>query len=342
MALWYEKEDCTMKPIDFMGKRFFFFGLSVLIIIVGLVSFFAKGYRVDISFTGGTELQYQVTSSTVDDSIAVSIVSTVSGGREVSTQTLSTISGLNSSETVHLLLIKIGGTTPLTTDQINEINAQMHQQYIVDGVDQVIGNAEVNTVEPSIGSELLFNAIKAVLISFLLIIIYLAIRFRVVSGVSMAIFSVVALLTDITVMFTVYGLFAIPINGSFVAAVLTVIGYSISDTIIVFDRFRENASMLKRLTPFEVVNHSIMQTLGRTINTSLTVIFSISCVYVLALINNISALTEFSFPLVIGIVSGTYSSILVAAPLWAMWKNRAIAKGLASGTTSGKTKKVTA
>ena len=140
------------------------------------------------------------------------------------------------------------------------------------------------------------------------------------SGLSAGIMAVLALLHDALIMLSVYTIFQIPLNESFIAAVLTVIGYSMNDTIIIYDRVRENSNLLRRTPIAELVNQSIVQTLNRSINTVVTVLISIITVYMFARFYNIPSIENFSFPLIIGIVSGCYSSIFIASPLWVIWK----------------------
>jgi preprotein translocase subunit SecF len=140
------------------------------------------------------------------------------------------------------------------------------------------------------------------------------------SGLSAGVTSVIALLHDAAILLSVYTVFNIPLNESFIAAVLTILGYSMNDTIIIYDRIRENSSLLRKFPIGELVNKSILQTLARSINTVLTVLICIATIYIYASINNIESVKQFSFPLMVGIASGCYSSIFIASPLFVMWK----------------------
>ncbi|MBZ4644832.1 MAG: protein-export rane protein SecF [Clostridia bacterium] len=152
----------------------------------------------------------------------------------------------------------------------------------------------------------------ASLIASILMLIYITFRFEFKSGVA----AVIAMIHDVLVMLTVYAVFRIPINTSFIAAILTILGYSINDTIIVFDRIRENRKYMKKEEFSNVVNKSIWQTMARSINTSLTTLLTITVLYILG----VQSIKDFAFPLIVGIVSGTYSSIFIASPIWVMWR----------------------
>jgi preprotein translocase subunit SecF len=164
------------------------------------------------------------------------------------------------------------------------------------------------------------NKIKAVIISSILIILYIWWRFQVMSGLSAGVTAVLALLHDVAIMISVYLLFRIPWNESFIAAILTILGYSMNDTVIIYDRIRENSKAIKKVGLVVLTNRSINETLSRTINTMLTTFIAIMTVYVFAVVNNIRSIEEFALPLVVGMVSGSYSSIFIASPLWVMWK----------------------
>ena len=144
-------------------------------------------------------------------------------------------------------------------------------------------------------------------------LIYIAIRFEFNFGLA----AIIALLHDGLITLSVYAIFNIPVNSSFIAAMLTILGYSINDTIVIFDRIRENRHSMRRSTPTEIANASINKTLARSINTSLTTLIIIGAVNVF-----VPTVREFSFPLLIGIAGGAYSSIFIASPIWVLLQNR--------------------
>ena len=308
-----------MKNYDIMGKRKIFFGLSLLIILIGLTSGIFRGFKLDIQYTGGTQMQFEMKDSNFEVTDAENIAKGITG-KVVTAQKMSAINADVQNAKVELLMLKVASGQPLSNEQSQALIKAIKEKYNVEK------SPQINNVEPSIGKELLGTALKSMAIAFFLIIIYIAFRFKAMSGFMAAIFAIVGLLSDMTVMFTVYTVFSIPVNDALIAAVLTILGYSLNDTIIVYDRIRENANSLNKLPVFEVLNRSIVQTLNRTLNTSLLTFTAITCVYVMASINNIPSLKDFSFPLMVGIVSGTYSSIFVSVPLWGIWKNSQMKK----------------
>lgn len=309
-----------MKIYDIMGKRKIFLILSCLIILVGLTSSILKGFKLDIQYTGGTEFKFEMKDSNFEASEAGKIAEKATNGKLVTAQTTHPLNPNDPNAKLNVLMLKVASSEPLSNEQSQALIKAINEKYDLDQ------SPEISNVEPSIAGELLRGAIASLAISFLLIIIYIAIRFKAMSGFMAAFFAIVGLLSDMTVMFTIYTLFNIPVNDSLIAAVLTIIGYSLNDTIIVYDRIRENANSLNKLPVFEVLNRSICQTLNRTLNTSLLTFVSITIVFILASIYDIPSLRDFSFPLMVGIVSGTYSSIFISLPLWGIWKNSQMKK----------------
>ena len=168
-------------------------------------------------------------------------------------------------------------------------------------------------IGPTIGKELTRNAVIAVVVACIAMLIYIAIRFEFKFGIA----AILALVHDVLITLAVYAIFDIPVNNSFIAAMLTIVGYSINDTIVVFDRIRENSKKMRRSNPTEIANISINKTLARTINTSLTTLIIIGAVNIF-----VPTVREFSFPLLVGIAAGAYSSIFIASPIWVLLKER--------------------
>jgi preprotein translocase SecF subunit len=178
-------------------------------------------------------------------------------------------------------------------------------------------------VDPFIGRELLTNGIWAIAITSILIVAYVWFSFRSMSGPSAGVMALVALFHDVIICFFVFVVLRIPLNESLVAVVLSILGFSINDTIVVYDRIRENERLHKgKMTLPELVDKSIKQSLSRSINTSVAASSAVAIAYIFALVYNIDSIKEFALPMLIGLVAGTYSSITIAGPLWVMWKTR--------------------
>lgn len=193
-------------------------------------------------------------------------------------------------------------TTVSDLELFEKLRAEMKTKF---GADQL---GSVRMVSPSIGADMRSAAVIAAVLAIILILLYIAVRFQFKSGVA----AIIALVHDILVMLSVYVIFQIPMNINFIAAALTILGYSVNSTVILFDRVRENL----RLTPKEsfgpLVDRSIWQTMTRNVNTTLTVVFTL----VMLLILGVPSIRNFMFPLLVGIISGAYSSIFLSGPMW--------------------------
>jgi len=170
-----------------------------------------------------------------------------------------------------------------------------------------------DTIGASVGSELKSKAVIALIIATLCMLVYIGFRFEFKFGAA----AVIALVHDILITLGVYAILQIPVNSPFIAAILTIVGYSINDTIVVFDRIRENQKNMRKASIDEVTNVSVTQTLARSINTVATTLFTVVAVYVF-----VPSIRELSLPLIIGILSGCYSSIFIASPVWVLLKKR--------------------
>lgn len=309
--------------VNLYTKRYYFFILSAIIILAGVVSYFTMGFKLDIQFEGGTVIELRAnkdtfTSANTQDmqtKIADFVTKTIDKPASVQKSSAFDVSGAN--ESYDVIKISIGSMDTLTNTEVTKVEEAVIKEFKLTAEDPVISE---ESVEPFIGKEIMQNGMKAVTIAFILIILYVWIRFRSMSGLSAGVFAVVGVVHDALIMIAVYLIFQIPLNESFIAAILTVVGYSMNDTIIIYDRIRENSRLLRKVPLPELVNNSIMQTLNRSINTVVTSLIAIVTVFVFAKINGIGSIAEFSFPLIIGIATGCYSSIFIASPLYVMWK----------------------
>ncbi|NJD04189.1 MAG: protein translocase subunit SecF, partial [Ruminiclostridium sp.] len=253
-------------------------------------------------------------------------------GKSAIVQKASTYNAENSATKIYLMDLKIGSKETLSQEERSKVIASLKKEFNL----KEDTNTTVNSIEPFIGKEILNNGLLAVFWSSFIIILYVWWRFKIMSGLSAGVMAVLALLHDVLIMFTVYILFKIPLNDSFIAAVLTVIGYSMNDTIIIYDRIRENSNLLRKTPIAELVNRSVVQTLNRSINTVVTVLICIITVFIFASYNNITSIKYFTLPLIVGIASGMYSSIFVASSLFVVWKEHLLKKKIAGKVAKSK------
>ncbi len=197
------------------------------------------------------------------------------------------------------------------------------------------------SVDPSKGTNFFLKCMTAVILAAILMIFYVALRFRKIGGLSAGVMAVVALIHDLIIVYFVFVIFQMPINDNFIAVVLMILGYSLNDTIVIYDRIRENRRKSgPKANIGDIVNTSLNQCMVRTICTSITTIIAIGSVLVVSLMYNIDSIVSFALPMMIGLISGSYSSLCIAAPLWVMWKNhQAKKKQLAKENGSKSAKK---
>ena len=291
-----------MPKFDIAGHRKIWFLLSLLLIIPGFICMGVRGFNFGIDFTGGTiiDLRFEqpVTLSNVRSSLA-------KYGLDGSTiQLAGAESGVESSENVMIR------TVDLEENQRKEVMASLTQDV---GSYTVLREEKVGA---TIGGELITNAVLALVISWALIILYVAYRFEWRFGVS----AVLALIHDIIIVLAVFSFTQRQIDSSFIAALLTIVGYSINDTIVIFDRIRENLKLHFRRggDVNELVNRSIYQTLTRSLYTVFTVLFTTFALYYFGG----ETTKDFAFALLVGFASGCYSSIFIASQLWIELRNR--------------------
>ncbi len=291
--------------LDIIGKKNIYFLISLVVIIPGLVSLLLFGLRLSIEFTGGSRLTL-VYPKTVDQKLVQQIRSTF----EEAKVEVSTISPSKTSVIVR--------SAPMTQKQDIQITNALKEKT------GEFTQADFDTVGPVIGQETTNKAVLAVLFASILIVIYIAVSFRKVpkpaSSWRFGVCAILAVLHDALVLIGIFSLLGhflhVEVDSLFITAVLTVIGFSVHDTIVVFDRIRENLLKTSGVAFPQLVNNSILQTITRSLNTSLTAII----VLVTLLIFGGESVRWFVVALLIGIVSGTYSSIFNAAPLLVTWQ----------------------
>ncbi len=180
-----------------------------------------------------------------------------------------------------------------------------------------------NSVKATVGKGFFIKCLFAMVLGGIFLTLYIGIRFRKIGGVSAGIFATLALIHDILIAYLAYVIFQIPLNDNFIAVVLTILGYSINGTIVVYDRIRENERKFgDTLTINEIVNKSVNQTFARNVFTTLSTLIAVGCIAVVAKINGLDSIISFAFPMAVGLVAGFYSSILLSSPLWAWWRSR--------------------
>lgn len=290
--------------MNILGKRYFFFGLSLILIIPGLIILFTGGLPLSIDFTGGSMLEVSFTNQAPEPAELIALYKEANI-KDVQVQTSETGTYIIRSE-----FLENEVRDAILTAMTENIEEPTVERF--------------DSVGPSIGKQVTSRGALAVGVASVLVVLFIAWSFRgIQNAFRYGISAIVAMLHDVAIIFSVTAFgsrfFGWEIDSLFLTALLTVIGFSMQDSIVVFDRIRENANIFRRLEYETLVNHSIIQTLQRSINTQLmTVEFLLLA---LAMFGGVT-LQEFAIVLLVGLMSGTYSSIFIAAPILVVWENR--------------------
>lgn len=278
-----------------------------IMVLALLLSLFGTGINVGIDFSGGMSMQY-----TMGEAVTQSDIEGVLNGIGLKDYAVSVQGTGKDSINIRIKAIDEDGVQGVQASITEALQAKYPNAAIY---------GDVNYVGPVAGATLLRNAFLSVLIAALCMLIYIAIRFDFNSGAA----AVLGLVHDVLIMlsFMVILRSFVQMNSSFIAAMLTIVGYSINNTIIIFDRIRENARKMPSSTPrVDVVNRSIKECLGRTINTTLTTLVTIVCLYIFG----VSSIREFALPIIVGIISGVYSANMINGYVWAFLEEKKRAK----------------
>lgn len=301
------------KTYNFIGKTKLWFSISLILIVIIAALSVIRGVNVALEFKGGTiisysyEGDYDVDSykSDIEDYLKTRV--TIQEGQSISNNANSFSISFSSNE--GLSAERQSGLTALLKEKMPEANLEV---------------LDSNDVNPTSGREFFTKCIIATLLAVILIIVYIAIRFKKISGWSAGLCAIVALIHNLIFVFGTFVVLGYEINSNFIAVILTILGYSVNDTIVIYDRIRENRSLLPKGTSLtELVNISTSQSLRRSIRTSITTVTTMIIVTIVAYIYGVTSILSFSIPMIIGMIAGTYSSLCIASPLW-VWMNEGI------------------
>ncbi len=301
----------TAKIYNFCSKKKMIIIISVIVLVVTLAASLIRGLNIAIEFKGGTLITYQYTGD-IDLNEAEKTVS------DIVDVPVKVQSGESFNSDMNELVISFTSESGLTVDRQTELTGALKEKF----ADNSIELYDSNDVNPTTGTEFFLKCIVAVIFAAVLIILYIALRFRKIGGWSAGVCSILALLHDLVVAFCCIVIFGFEINSNTVAVILTILGYSINNTIVIYDRIRENKNLTPKAPIEEIINAGCSQSLTRSIRTSITTIGTMVVVTIVVLISGYTSLLTFSVPLMFGLISGTYSSLFVAPVTWSWWETR--------------------
>lgn len=307
-----------MIRFDFIKNRRICLIISAAIMLVGLVTNIILGAELDISFKGGTLLKYSYEGNLDETAVKDFILSKLPGADIELTE-----NGENGFK-----VISISMNDDVSSEVQTSFKDTLSKQY----PDNKIAELQTSSLEPSYGRLFFIKCLVAVALASIFLVIYVGFRFRRIGGVSAAVMALLALLHDILMAYFAFVIFRIPLNDNFVAVVLTILGYSLNDTLVIYDRIRENRKKMDKKTPIaDIVNVSLQQSFSRNLNTSICVFVAIFTVTVIALITSMDSIISFAIPMCFGVISGFYSSVFLCTPWWAAWVERSEKKALEKG-----------
>ncbi|GCD09645.1 protein translocase subunit SecF [Clostridium tagluense] len=281
--------------LKIVEKTKIFFAVSLFVILIGMGFLATKGLNLGIDFKGGTAITIKMNQQFVKADVDKIIDKHAKG--EYLSKTINEGKELE-------ITVKSDALSPLEIGtMVKEIKTQFKSSELI----------EQNTIGASIGSELKSKAVVALIVAMICMLVYVGFRFEFNFGVA----AIISLVHDILIVVTIYAVTQIPVNATFIAAILTVVGYSINDTIVIFDRIRENQKIMRKSSIEEITNTSITQTMARSVNTVATVLICVISVYIF-----VPSIRDLSLPLIFGIAVGCYSSIFIASPFWVLFKKR--------------------
>jgi len=286
-----------------------------LIIITGIVFAFVAGLRLDINFSGGTRITYSYTGDVKVADFTKVIKENVKNDFTVS-------ENKSYAGTDKTLTVSLAGRKSLDTETQEKMLDSLTEKY----PDNDFELYDSNSVSSSVAGGFFVKSLVAVILTAIFVVVYVGIRFRKIGGVSAALTALCALVLDLLVTFCVCVIFRLQIDSNYMAVVLTILGYSLNDTIVVYDRVRENKKYYPQLTIGENMNKSISGIIARNIVTSVTTILAVLTIIIVAEIYGLTSLRTFGIPMAFGLLSGCISSLFIAGPLWVCYREKKDAK----------------
>ncbi len=283
--------------------------IYLAIFVIGAVIAGIWGVNLDINFSGGTKISYSYTDEIKDDDVKKIIDEQIENDFTLTKST----SLAGDTQTFEISLI---GKNSLSAETQEKLTTALTNEF----KDNNIALYNSNSVSPTIAGSFFLKSLVAVLITAVLVVIYVGFRFRKIGGISAAITAFCALIFDILITFFVCTIFRLQIDSNYIAVILTILGYSLNDTIVIYDRIRENERLFPELEIGELVNKSINKVMIRNIVTTVTTIVAVITIIAVSEFFGLTTLRTFAIPMAFGLVSGAISSVFISGPLWVIWK----------------------
>ena len=282
-----------------------------IVFVLGIVFIFVNGLNLDIDFKGGTRFEYSFAGEINTEDVQKTVEDILN--KKATVLESSALSGDSKK-----LVISLVADESVSAELQQKLTDSLIKEY----PDNTIAFYGSNSVSGSVASNFFLKALAAVIIVAVLVLVFVSFRFKKIGGFTAGLTALIALILDVCVAFFACAIFKLEIDLNFMAVVLTILGYSLNDTIVIYDRIRENSAKNQKLPKSEIVNMSLSQVLRRTITTSVTTVIAVLVILVVAEFFGLSSLRSFAVPMMFGLISGSCSSIFVSAPLWVKWQGK--------------------
>lgn len=282
-----------------------------ILIVAGIVMTVAFGPKLDINFSGGTKISYSYKGDIAEKDFEDKVATVLD--KEFSVSKNTSLAG-----DVNSYVITLAGKDSIAAETQEKITTTLQKEF----KDNDVNLYDSNSVSPTIAGTFFIKSLVAVLITAVLVVIYVGIRFRKIGGVSASLTAFCALIVDLLTAFFICVIFRLPIDMNFMAVVLTILGYSLNDTIVIYDRVRENKRMFPDMPLSENMDKSVSATLVRNIVTTITTVCAVLTIVVVSELYGLTSLRSFAIPMAFGLVSGCFSSLFISGPLWVMYKEK--------------------
>lgn len=289
----------------------------IAIFIIGILCSIIFGVKLDINFSGGTKISYSYTGDIETKDIEAIVDKHIK--KDYSLNKFEALAG-DKQKTFEIAL---SGKEALSATTQEELTNGLKETFKNNKIDLYSSNS----VSPSIAGSFFLKSLVAILITAVLVVIYVGIRFRKIGGISAGITALISLVFDVLITFFTCVIFRLQIDSNYIAVVLTMLGYSLNDTIVIYDRIRENRKFDPGKEIGALVNDSVNTVVIRNIVTTVTTLLAVTTIIVVAELFGLTSLRTFAIPMAFGLLSGSISSLFVSGPIWVIWKRRRLAKG---------------
>ncbi len=303
------------KIYNFCGNRKLVASIAVIFVLLAVIGTLIMKVDVAIEFKGGTIITYNYVGDINTKDVEKVISDTLNLNAKVG-------AGENLNTGENNITVEFTSKEGLSAERQNQLSNALNEKF----ADNKLEILDSNDVNPTTGKEFFLKCLVAVLFAALLIIVYVALRFKKIGGWPAGVCSVIALFHDMLVVYVAFIFCGFEINSNFMAVILTILGYSINNTIVIYDRIRENKSLMPKASLREITNAGCTQSLTRSVRTTVTTLGTMLIVSIVVFASGYTSLLSFSVPLIFGLISGAYSSLFVSTTVWVAWLEKAETK----------------